>query len=612
MPAARDSLLSRLRRRYHSFAGTITSRHGSGQREAGMASIDNFNDHCWRDVIPEADLELYSGWRRETFVGARPALLAIDLYELVYRGGPHSPNELNARYPNSCGIYAHRAIAPTKRLLAAARRVDAPAGLRSVRRLRHLSRISPRAVRRRHLQAARQHLSGHAAVLASVAARRAKPDRVRREHVGLRARQRGRRLFQRLSRLPGRGMHLRSRRADAQGQLVRPASQIRRRHACRRGRDASRRHAPSACRGMRRAAATDATPRAGLNRACATVAAWARYAFPILLVLLAAPAWAQTEPVSFAGKQIKLMIGYSPTGYGYDTYGRLIARHLGKYLPGNPAIIPQNRPGAGSLNLANYLYYAAAKDGTEIAMVGRGVAMEPLIGAAQTKFDSRNFVWLGSMNNEVSGLFIRQGAPAANLPEVLAGARLTVGSTGAGGDQHVFTVALNSLLGTKLKPIAGYPGTQEIMLAIERGELDGIVGYSWGVARVGNRDDLASGRLKVVMQLGLEKHKELPDVPMLDDFVTAPMDRQVLDLIFSRQAMGRPLLAPPGLHPQVGEALRTAFTAAMRDPQLIAEAAKMDLELGFLGGADVQALVGRLYGSAPEVIARAQAIVAAN
>src|SRR5262245_6397522 len=281
----------------------------------------------------------------------------------------------------------------------------------------------------------------------------------------------------------------------------------------------------------------------------------------LLLPISATVAHGQTgaEATSFAGKQIKLLIGFSPTGYGYDTYGRLLARHIGKYLPGNPAIIPQNRPGAGSLNLASYMANAAPRDGSEIAIVGRGVATEPLIGgsAAQGKFDSTRFAWLGSMNNEVSGLFIRQGAPAANLQEVLAGARLQMGSTGAGGDQQVFTIALNSLLGTKLKPIAGYPGTQEIMLAIERGELDGIVGYSWGVARAGNRDDLASGRLKIVMQLGLEKHKELPSVPMLDDFVTAPMDRQVLDLIFSRQAMGRPLLAPPGVDPRVVQALRT-------------------------------------------------------
>jgi tripartite-type tricarboxylate transporter receptor subunit TctC len=196
-------------------------------------------------------------------------------------------------------------------------------------------------------------------------------------------------------------------------------------------------------------------------------------------LLLPGAAFAQT--VSFAGKQIKILIGFSPTGFGYDTYGRLLARHLGKYLPGNPIIVPQNRPGAGSLNLANYLFNAAPKDGTEIAIVGRGVAMEPLLGgaASQAKFDSSKFAWLGSMNNEVSGLFIRQGAPAANLQEILNGARLQMGSTGAGGDQHAFTIALNSLLGTRLKAIAGYAGTQEIMLAIERGELDGIAGYSY-------------------------------------------------------------------------------------------------------------------------------------
>jgi tripartite-type tricarboxylate transporter receptor subunit TctC len=202
----------------------------------------------------------------------------------------------------------------------------------------------------------------------------------------------------------------------------------------------------------------------------------------LLVAISAATAHAQAgDAVSFAGKQIKLLIGYSPTGYGYDTYGRLLARHLAKYLPGNPTIIPQNRPGAGSLNLANYLYMAAPRDGTEIAIVGRGVAMEPLIGgsASQGRFDSTKFAWLGSMNNEVSGLFIRQGAPAANLQEILNGARLQMGSTGAGGDQHAFTIALNSLLGTRLKAIAGYAGTQEIMLAIERGELDGIAGYSY-------------------------------------------------------------------------------------------------------------------------------------
>ncbi|MEA2988129.1 MAG: hypothetical protein QOG83_840 [Alphaproteobacteria bacterium] len=334
----------------------------------------------------------------------------------------------------------------------------------------------------------------------------------------------------------------------------------------------------------------------------------------LLSAALAAGAQAQTEPVSFAGKQVKILIGFSPTGFGYDTYGRLLARHLGKYLPGSPQVVPQNRPGAGSLNLANYLYNAAPRDGTEIAIVGRGVAMEPLLGgnASQAKFDSTRFHWLGSMNNEVSGFYIRQPGPAATLQEILAGKALQVGSTGAGGDQHVFTTALNSLLGTKLKAIAGYPGTQEIMLAVERGELDGIVGYSWGVARSGNKHDLESGKLKIVMQLGLEKHKELPNVPMLTEFVIQPEDRQVLELIFSRQSMGRPLIAPPGLDPRVAQALRRGLADAMRDPQFIAEGVKIDMELNFVGGPEVQALVEKAYQAPPNVIARAQAIAAAN
>src|SRR5215467_9585798 len=241
----------------------------------------------------------------------------------------------------------------------------------------------------------------------------------------------------------------------------------------------------------------------------------------VLTAALLLPSTAPAQSVSFAGKQIKILIGFSPTGFGYDTYGRLLARHLGKYLPGNPIVVPQNRPGAGSLNLASYLFNAAPKEGTEIAIVGRGVAMEPLLGgaASQAKFDSSKFAWLGSMNNEVSGFYIRQPGPASTLQQVLSGTPLKVGSTGIGGDQHAFTAALNALLGTRLKAIAGYPGTQEIMLAVERGELDGIVGYSWGVARSGNKADLDAGRLKIIMQLGLDKHKDLPDTPLVTDLV---------------------------------------------------------------------------------------------
>jgi tripartite-type tricarboxylate transporter receptor subunit TctC len=355
-----------------------------------------------------------------------------------------------------------------------------------------------------------------------------------------------------------------------------------------------------------------------LTRSPPRCGCWATAATAVLtwlsIILIAPSAQAQNSSISFAGKQIRLLIGFSPTAYGYDTYGRLLAKYLGKYLPGDPVIVPQNRPGAGSLSLASYMAHAAPRDGTEIAIVGRGIAMEPILDAPASppKFDSTTFAWLGSMNNEVGGFFVRAPGPVKSFADVLNGAVLKVGSTGAGGDQQIFTQALNALFGTRLNLVAGYPGTQELMLAIERGELDGIVGYSWSVARFGNKEQLDNGSLKIILQVALNRHPDLPNVPLVTDFVKSPADRQVLDLIFSRNLMGRPILAPPGLDSAVAATLRKGFARAMRDPGLIAEAAKINLELNFVSGEDVQALVERLYHSPADVIARAQAIAAAK
>jgi tripartite-type tricarboxylate transporter receptor subunit TctC len=345
---------------------------------------------------------------------------------------------------------------------------------------------------------------------------------------------------------------------------------------------------------------------AGAALACAVAVA--------LLLSVPTCVRAQNAAVSFAGKQIRLLIGFSPTAYGYDTYGRLLARYLGKHLPGDPLIVPQNRPGAGSLGLTSYMANAAPHDGSEIAIVGRGVAMEPILDAPVTppKFDATKFTWLGSMNNEVGGFFVREPGPVVTFQDVLKGAAMKVGSTGAGGDQQIFTQTLNAMFGTKLKPVAGYPGTQELMLAIERGELDGIVGYSWSVARYGNQAQLDDGSLKIILQVALNKHHDLPNVPLVTDLVKSNADRQVLELIFSRNSMGRPLLAPPGLDPAIAATLRKGFAQAMHDPDLVAEAEKINLELNFVSGEEVQALVERLYQFPPDVIARAQAIAAAN
>jgi tripartite-type tricarboxylate transporter receptor subunit TctC len=344
----------------------------------------------------------------------------------------------------------------------------------------------------------------------------------------------------------------------------------------------------------------------GLARACAF---WMMFALGF-----GGLAHAQGEPVSFAGKRINLYIGFSATGFGYDTYGRALARYLGKYLPGNPTIVPQNKPGAGSLTLLNFLDNVAAKDGTEIGLVGRGAAMEPLLGGetSAAKFDPTKMAWIGSMNNEVAGFFLSDRAPAKDLKAILAGQSIQVGSTGAGGDPQIFAAAVNAILHSNLKMIAGYPGMNEIVLAIDRGELDGVLGYSWGVARMGIRDQLKEGKIKLIMQLALKKHPELPDVPLVTELVGEGEGKRVLELIFARQSMGRPIVAPPGMDPRITAALRKAFADVMRDPEFIAECDKLSLEISYVSGEEVQELVKGFYALPESVIAQARKIMAAQ
>lgn len=332
----------------------------------------------------------------------------------------------------------------------------------------------------------------------------------------------------------------------------------------------------------------------------------------VALLLLGPPVLAQGQgAVSFAGKKISVMIGFSPIGIGYDTYGRVLARHMGRHLPGNPSMVPENKPGAGSMALANFVYNAAAKDGTVIALIGRGVAMDTLLSGTRSaaKFEATKFNWIGSLNNEVAGFFVRGGAPTTSLTEMMAGTPLRIGSAGAGSDIHIFTATMNSLLGTRFQIIPGFPGINEILLAMDRGEMDGVAGYSWSTARVGSADKIRSGEYKLVLQLALAKHPELPDVPLITDLVKDEADRKVLELIFSRQLMGRPVVAPPGLDPQVVAALRAAFDATVKDPEFQAECAKIGLEIIPVSGARVEEIVQSLFKLPTDVLERAQKIL---
>ncbi len=317
----------------------------------------------------------------------------------------------------------------------------------------------------------------------------------------------------------------------------------------------------------------------------------------------------QTPPIS----RLTIYIGYSATsGIGYDTYGRVLARVYGKYLPGSPVVTASNRPGAGSMTLANYVANVAAKDGSEIGLVGRGVAMDRLIygSASPAKFDATKQRWLGSMNNEVGGFYISDTAPVKTLDEVLAGKPLTVGSAGASSDLHAFALVMNSIFGAKLKIIDGYPGTNEILLALERGEVDGLIGYSWGAAKTGSAAMLQSGKLVNILQLGLKKHPELPNLTLITDLVNTPDEKQFMELVFARQTMGRPLMAPEGTPSAIVQALRDGFDKAMKDPELIETAKKIGLEVDSTTGAEVQALVEGLHHLPTAVIERAQKLLA--
>lgn len=336
-----------------------------------------------------------------------------------------------------------------------------------------------------------------------------------------------------------------------------------------------------------------------------------RLGIALTFATVLAPLGAQAQTANFAGRKMSIMVGFSPGGIGYDTYGRVLARHMTRHLAGSPNIVVENRPGAGSMTLANFIYNNAPRDGTAIGLIGRGVPMDPILrGSATTaRFDATKFGWIGSMNNEVAGFFIRRDAPAKTLEEILGGTPIDVGSAGAGSDMQIFATVLNSVLRTRLNIVSGYPGMNEIAMAMLRGETDGAVGYSWGTARVGSRDQLKSGEFKIVMQLALKKHPELPNVPLVLDLVKNDADRDFLNLIFARQSMGRPLAAPPGLEPHVLAALRKAFADTMADAEFINEANKIGLEIDYVSGQEVEDLVKRLYALPKEVFDRAQAMM---
>ena len=314
----------------------------------------------------------------------------------------------------------------------------------------------------------------------------------------------------------------------------------------------------------------------------------------IASIALAAPIASAQSPADFyKGRNVDLYIGYS-VGGAYDLYARVIARHLGKHIPGNPTIVPKNMEGAGSLRLANWIYNVGPKDGTALATIGRGTAFDPLLGSKAAQFRADRFTWIGSANNEVSVCVAWKGSGVTRFEDVLT-KELIVGGTGQAADTDQFPRILNGVLGAKFKIVSGYPGGNDVTLAMERGEVKGRCGWSWSSVLATHKRWIDDKSITVLAQLSLNKHPDLPDVPLIMDFAKSEDQQQIFKLIFARQVMGRPYLAPPGVPADRADALRKAFMDTMRDPEFLAEAEKSQLEITPVAGPEVEKLVNDLY-----------------
>jgi len=316
---------------------------------------------------------------------------------------------------------------------------------------------------------------------------------------------------------------------------------------------------------------------------------------------------AQAPADFYKGKTVEFYIGYSAGG-AYDLYARMISRHIGRHIPGNPQVVVKNMEGAGSQRLANWLYAAAPKDGTVFGATSRAMAFDPLLGSKTAQYDAARFNWIGSANDEVSVCVAWQTSGVTKWEDVLA-RELAIGSTGTGDDTYQFPRFVNNALGSKFKIITGYPGGNDVSFAMERGEVSGRCGWSWSSIKATRMNWYEQKIIHVLMQFSLAKHPDLLHVPLITDLAKDDEQRQVFKLIFARQVMGRPYVAPPDVPPARVETLRKAFMETMADKDFLAEAVRAKFEITPVAGDKLTALVADIYKFPPAIAEKAGAMV---
>jgi tripartite-type tricarboxylate transporter receptor subunit TctC len=318
---------------------------------------------------------------------------------------------------------------------------------------------------------------------------------------------------------------------------------------------------------------------------------------------LTAPALADDVADFYRGRNVSMVIGYTAGG-GYDLYARLLARHMHKHIPGNPTIVPQNMPGAGSLKAANFLYSLAPKDGATIGTVSRAMATDPLLG--ESKFDPRKFTWLGSTTSETSVCAMWHTSPVKTWADMF-GKTFTMGGSAPGSEPDTFTLLLKNVFGAKVKLVTGYPGGSDINLAIERGEVDGRCGWSWSSIKSQRLEWVQEKKISLLLQLAMTKNPDLPDVPLLLGFAQSEEQRQIVRLVLASLVLGRPFFGPPRIPDDRKAALRRAFDETMKDPAFLEEAARLDLEIAPVTAVSIDELLAELYRTPKDVVEKAAA-----
>lgn len=312
----------------------------------------------------------------------------------------------------------------------------------------------------------------------------------------------------------------------------------------------------------------------------------------------------------YRGKEITLVTSAS-VGGGYDQYARLLAKHMQRHVPGEPNIIVQNMVGAEGLRVANYLYNVAPQDGSVIGGLARNTALARFydFNNAGIQFDARKFHWLGSPEQEI-GLFILSTKSGLHTIDDLKTHVVTVSSTASNSPTTVYSRILNATIGTKLKPVEGYAGSQACLLALERGEVEAhISGGSSAPFRATIAPWLAKGDAKVIMQMGMKRDTAFPDVPTAIEVETAPADKQLFEIAFAEQVMGRPFVLPPKMPSDRVKALRAAFDETMKDPEFLDDAKRLKAHIDPVSGEEINALLERVYTAPPDVVARLREII---